>query len=842
MVDTDGVQANVKPDSLSVPEAEITDQELSDILNTPTIQSLMEEFTKLTDMTTAILDLKGNILVASGWREICTQFHRVHPQTAKNCTESDLFLANHVRPGEYVAYKCKNNLWDVVTPVYVEGRHVANIYTGQFFYDTDVVDDELFVNQAKQYGFDPEKYLAALHRVPRFSREKFSALIGFLVKFTGLVSQLGAGNLRLARARAADQHRFSETLRETEARFRSLFEQAPEAIIVYDFDLNQFVDANRNAERLFECRREDLLNYGPKRFYTAAQPDGCPVEKSFREHNQRALAGEELAFERTVCNAGGKIIDCEVRLTRLPSAEHNLLRASFIDITERKQAEKALRTSESFLNSLIDQSPYPMWVSDDQGNLLRINQACRNLLNVTNEDVVGKYNIFQDNIVRENGLVPLVRRVYEAGETVRFNLTYDSSRLKPLRLTLPTIVILDVTIFPIRDGAGKITNAVIQHQDVTERERAEEALRQEKIFSDTIIESLPGTFYVINRQGRFIRWNKAVEELLGLPSDQVSQVKILETIHEDDRDLITRKISEIFDKGHAEVEARSQAKGTPYLFFSAQKMDIGGESYIVGTGLNITDRKRAEEEVKKLNEELEQRVKDRTAQLEAANKELEAFSYSVSHDLRAPLRSIDGFSHIIIEDYEDKLDDQGKDYLMRIRRGCQRMAELIDDLLNLSRIARSELTLGTVDLTALAQEITVGLQAGEPQRRVEWIIAEGLRVNADANLMRVVLENLLGNAWKFTQNQPEAKIELGIIRQEEQPVYFVRDNGVGFDMAFADKLFGAFQRLHTREEFEGTGIGLATVHRIIRRHGGRIWVESRVNQGTTFYFTLLEKG
>jgi signal transduction histidine kinase len=253
-----------------------------------------------------------------------------------------------------------------------------------------------------------------------------------------------------------------------------------------------------------------------------------------------------------------------------------------------------------------------------------------------------------------------------------------------------------------------------------------------------------------------------------------------------------------------------------------------------------TERKRAEEEIRQLNTELEERVRQRTAQLETANQELESFSYSVSHDLRAPLRSIDGFSRILQEDYGDKLDAAGKDSLTRVRAASQRMGHLIDDLLQLSRHTRSEMHRTQVNLSALARALADELQKTEPERRVEFMIEPNLVANADASLLRVVLENLLGNAWKFTGKQAAAKIEFGRTTRECASTFYVRDDGVGFNMGYADKLFGAFQRLHSTTDFPGTGIGLATVKRIIHRHGGRVWAESKPNQGATFYFTLPE--
>ena len=256
------------------------------------------------------------------------------------------------------------------------------------------------------------------------------------------------------------------------------------------------------------------------------------------------------------------------------------------------------------------------------------------------------------------------------------------------------------------------------------------------------------------------------------------------------------------------------------------------------TARELAERRRAEQEILRLNAELESRVKQRTTELQASNAELEAFCYSVSHDLRAPLRSIDGFGQALLEDFPRDVPEEAKRYLARIRASTQRMGQLIEDLLNLSKVSRGELARREVDVSELARQVVADLQGREADRKVEVSVWDGMHAYADARLLRAALENLIGNAWKFSARSEQPKIEIGFMRDGEGGTFFVRDNGAGFDMRYAAKLFGAFQRLHSAAEYQGTGIGLATVQRIVHRHGGRIWADAKPGKGAVFFFTL----
>lgn len=359
------------------------------------------------------------------------------------------------------------------------------------------------------------------------------------------------------------------------------------------------------------------------------------------------------------------------------------------------------------------------------------------------------------------------------------------------------------------------------------------------------IDSTSAVIYMRDKDGRYLLINRQYEELFDVQREDVIGLT--------DHDLFPKEVADDF----RENDRKALAHGAPlqmeeiaphpdgphtYITVKYPITDqMGAPSAICGISTDITALKRAEERERRLNAELEARVRNRTAELEASTRELDAFAYSVSHDLRAPLRAVMGFSEVLLEECVDQLDEQGKDYLRRVVAATERMGQLIDDLLNLSRATRTELTRQPVDLTAIARSVIGDLAMADPPRpleEVEVTIDEDLHAVCDPNLLELVLRNLISNAWKFTAKRDEPNIHVGSVQEDGTCAFFVSDNGAGFDSRYADKLFVPFQRLHTVDDFPGSGIGLAIVSRVVARHGGRVWAESSPGEGAVFFFTL----
>lgn len=376
----------------------------------------------------------------------------------------------------------------------------------------------------------------------------------------------------------------------------------------------------------------------------------------------------------------------------------------------------------------------------------------------------------------------------------------------------------------------------------------EDSLHQREEEITAILDSSPMLMIIVDEERRVIKSNNAAGNFSGRTVDEMANMRVGEAIRclnsmQDKRGcgfspackncLVRITVEETLntDKSHSQIECH-----LPFINNGKQEELI----FLLYTSILKLPKKLAIvwiEDITELKKALEN-VKQAKNAIEAANKELEAFSYSVSHDLRAPLRSIDGFSHALLEDYDDILDEEGKQYLMRIRSSSQLMAQLIDDILNLTKISRAEMKLEQVNLSALASEVAGELKRIEPSRKVDFIIAPNLEAEGDKLLLKLVFENLLGNAFKFTSKRSSAKIKFGITQKEYDQVYFISDNGTGFDMTYVNKLFKPFQRLHSDKDFPGTGIGLASVQRIINKMGGKVWAEGEINKGATFYFKL----
>ncbi|HTX34869.1 MAG TPA: PAS domain S-box protein [Bryobacteraceae bacterium] len=517
------------------------------------------------------------------------------------------------------------------------------------------------------------------------------------------------------------------------------------------------------------------------------------------------------------------------------------------DITDRRRAEDALRESAKQFETLANGIPQLCWMANEDGWIFWYNERWYQYTGTTPKDMEG----WGWQAVHDPQALPGVMERWQASLTSGepFDMVF------PLRGADGVFRPFLTRVMPVRDGDGKVVRWFGTNTDISEQRQTEEALRESRTKLEAALASMTDAVFISDAEGRFLHFNDAFATFHRFQSKADCHKNlgdypaILEvSLPGGDPAPLEQWAVPRALRGETAINAeyilRRKDTGECWVgsySFAPIRDAHGAIAGSVVVARDITGRKRAEEEIRRLNTDLEQRVLDRTAQLAASNKELEAFAYSVSHDLRAPLRGIDGWTLALLEDYCgacEKLEGKGRKYLDRVRSETQRMGHLIDDLLQLSRITRAEMHRGAVNLSATAESIAARLRESHPQRRLEFAIRPGLTAFGDARLLEVALTNLLQNAVKFTGPREQARIEFEAAECDGQPAFAIRDNGVGFDMAYAGTLFGAFQRLHNESEFPGTGIGLATVQRVIHRHGGRVWAQAEPDRGANFYFTV----
>lgn len=626
-----------------------------------------------------------------------------------------------------------------------------------------------------------------------------------------------------------ERKKAEEEIRSNERRFRALVENSSDAIALFGADAS-ILYAGPSTPQVLGYSPDELTKFNA--FEIIHPDDHESVAKQLELCLSQPNVG--VTVRARVFHKDGRWRLLEGVFTNLldePSV--NAIVNNYRDITERERSEERFR-------QVIESSPNGIVMVDQTGKIHLVNEQIEKTFGYSRDELLGQsIDILVPNRTRKHHANyrdsfftnPSIRAM-GAGRDL-FGLRKDGSEFP-----------VEIGLNPLLTEQGTMVLGTIV--DITERKRAEESVRRSQEQLAGIIDSAMDAIVTVDSDQNIVLFNSAAENMFRFSAAEAIGQKLDRFIPDRFRPAHRGHIQ---DFGRTNVTRRTMASlgsifglrsdGKEFpIEASISQLESDGKRFYTVILRDITERKQAEDEVRRLNEELEQRVVDRTAELQAANKELEAFSYSVSHDLRAPLRHIDGFSRALLDDHADKLDGEAQTYLREVRAASQEMAHMIDDVLQLARVSRSELSSEPVDLSELAEAIVSNLRKSDGERHVTTRIEKGLVVKGDRRLLYLVLSNLLGNAWKFTSKEERPEIEMGRKRIDKENVYFVRDNGAGFDMAYANKLFGAFQRLHTADEFDGTGIGLATVQRIINRHGGRVWAEGAVDQGATFFFTL----
>ena len=992
------------------PDGDISDIQLSDVVDSPALQAMMEEFYRVTHIGIGILDLHGKVLVGCGWQDICTKFHRLNPDTLKNCLESDVVLSGNIPEGAYKAYHCKNNLWDIMTPIMVGGKQLGNVCLGQFFYEDEVPDYELFRKQARQYGFDETEYLAALDRVPHLSREAVDATMGFYSKLAGMISALSYSRVKLAheiaqKDQAIRQLGLSELrLRETQTSLEQMVEErtreltksnllleetgklarvggweldiatkevtwtdmvyeihetgrdfkptlesglsfyAPESLpdiseAVHDaieygkfFDIElQLITAKKNRIWVRAIGKAFRNNGNIERiggvFQDITRQKAASDELiKYRDHLEELVKERNAELEsqysllqetefrfRKIFKEGAiamALIDLEFKFIQVNSAfvsflgytEEELLKMKFADftdpeqlqkdlvqvkrlldgeipvyrtekryltknrdwvwgiiqvcilkdksdkfvsflamidnITERKLMEEELKTSTEFANSLITSMRDGVSVLDKNGVHIDVNQALCNITGFSREELLGTGEPHPYWPPEEYDHIREAFRQTLEEDISSFELIF----MRKNGERFPVIV----SPFAVTDNLGNIVSYSATVRDITKRIAKEAALRQSEERYRYLFWKNDSVMILIEPvTGKVNDANPSACLFYGWTHDELCKKTIFE-INVQTREVVSDLMQKVITENRNHFITKHQlANGdirdvevysTPIAFENAKML----HSIIH----DVTDRKKSEDEIKRLNETLEQRVAERTRQLETINRELafhigeiEQFTYIASHDLQEPLRTMINFSQLLQEEYAGTLDDTGNLSIGFIFDSAVRMSEQVKELLEYSLLGKDSLP-ANADCHKLATEVLFELHDLVEESHTKIICRELPVLFGYEKELKKLFIKLIENAVKFRKKSVSPEIMISAVKQDNDWIFSFRDNGIGINQKDLEKVFIIFRRMNNRNEYEGTGIGLAQCKKIVELHGGRIWVESDIGVGSTFKFTI----
>ena len=981
-------RVRIKLESILSPEGDIGELELGDILDTKDIQTMMDHFFRLVQIPMAIIDDKDKVLVAVGWQDICTKFHRVHPDTCRNCIESDLQLTAGIPKGEYKLYKCANGMWDMATPIFIGGQHKGNLFMGQFFFEDEQIDYDLFRSNAVRYSFNDKDYMTALENVPRINPEKLESAKGFFLKLANKISKLSYSNIKLARY-IAESERISLQLVKNNERldilseaggkllgsknprelveqlcsrvmkfldcqaffnfivdeeagrmhlnaYRGIPEKTAKSIEWLDFgvaicgcvaldgvriiaeNIQDTVDPRADLIRSFGikayCCHPILshgkvlatLSFGTKSRISFSDDDIVMMksvsdmvsiamgrikdEKAIKESEEkyRLLFNEMLegfAFHEIILDENGK--PCDYRfLSMNPAFEgHTGLKAENImgkkaseviptfenywinmygevaltgktiefenynahlnqyfkvsafspqkgyfaviieNITERTLATKELYSTKTYLENLINYSNVPIIVWNPKQEIQLFNGAFEKLTGYRSSEVEGKKIdlLFPESSAAKTN-EKIRQSVYENWESIEILiLTKD----KEERIVLWNSA-------NIYDSDNKtLISTIAQGNDITERKKTEQSLNEAKEKLDLALDNGNIGTFERNLITNKLIWDRRMERMFGFEEGTFEG-----TNEAFERCLVEEDIPHTREAFRKAVEEK-----IPYETVYRIKLPNGNINHVNAKGLVIRDENGkalklagVSFDVTDMKKGAERILFDLNEELHRSNKELEQFAYVASHDLQEPLRMVSSFTQLLQKRYKDKLDDDAHQFIKYAVDGAVRMQGLINDLLSFSRIGTRGQKFSEVDFNQVIGRTISNLSISIQEKNALIVNDELPSVYGDMSQLVQLMQNLIGNAIKFCDTNPRIKISSA--EENNHYVFSVKDNGIGIEKNYFEKIFLIFQRLVSKEEYGGTGIGLAICKRIIERHGGKIWVESEAGEGSTFYFTL----
>jgi len=628
-----------------------------------------------------------------------------------------------------------------------------------------------------------------------------------------------------------EQKRAEQELKASESRYRRLFESAKDGILILSAETAQILDANPFLVEMLGYSHAEFL--GKKLWEVASFKDIEECQSAFQElQKNETIRYEDLLLE----TADGRPINVEFISSVYYVDSQKLIQCSIRDITERRRADEKVREGEQSFQTMANSIPQLAWIARPDGFIYWYNQRWYDYTGTKPEEMEG----WGWQTVHDPQMLPRVMEEWTGAIAAKkpFEMEF------PLRGADGRFRRFLNRAMPLKNADGSVVQWFGTNTDITAQKQIEDALREsEERFSKAFRSSPVGTIIVRVSDNRFVELNDTFVAMTGYAREELLGSTTTEHGMMQQEEGPTYQALLQTDGRITGLETKMKTKSGEIrnLISSVEVIAVQGEPHHLGCVVDITERRRAEEALQEAHRTLEQRVVERTSQLESANKELEAFSYSVSHDLRAPLRAVNGFAGIVLEDFGQQLPEEGKRYLERIRKGGEQMGCLIDDLLAFSRLSRQPMSRRRVDMTRLVRTAVEELRPQCEGREVEIKVASLPPCHGDAALLKQVWMNLLSNAIKYSRGRKKAVVEIGFTSETGEAVYFVRDNGAGFNMTYAHKLFGVFQRLHRSDEFEGTGVGLAIVQRVVLRHGGHVWADAGVDRGATFCFTIAEE-